>query len=145
MKIGPNSGFTLIELMITVVIVSILAAVAYPSYRDNVRKTRRSDAKIALVQAAAMQERHYTENNSYANDVDDIGGDGSDNLVSAEGYYTITVANPSCGSTVFSCFTLTATTAGLQSDDTDCATLSLTHIGVKSAKKSDNSTNDQCW
>ena len=131
MKTDSNSGFTLIELLIVIVILSILVSVAYPSYRDSVIKTRRSDAKIALTQAAALQERYFTENNSYADDVDDIGGDGSDSLVSPEGYYAITVANPSCGATVFSCFTLTATTTGVQSTDTDCATFTLAHTGQK--------------
>lgn len=59
-------GFTLIELMITVAVIAILAAIAYPSYRDSVIKSRRTDAKNALTQAMANMERYYTENNTYA-------------------------------------------------------------------------------
>ncbi len=58
-------GFTLIELMITVAIVSILAAVAYPSYRDYVDRSRRSEAQGILMEAAQWMERFYAENYRY--------------------------------------------------------------------------------
>ena len=59
-------GFTLIELMITVAVIAILAAIAFPSYQDSLRKSRRTDGKNALTQAMANMERYYTENNTYA-------------------------------------------------------------------------------
>jgi type IV pilus assembly protein PilE len=59
-------GVTLIELMVVVIIISILAALAYPSYTNYMRQTRRSDAQIALTQAAALQEKYYSECNTYA-------------------------------------------------------------------------------
>ena len=58
-------GFTLIELMITVAVIAILAAIAFPSYQDSLRKSRRTDAKNALTQAMANMERYYTEKNTY--------------------------------------------------------------------------------
>lgn len=60
-----QSGFTLIELMITVAVIGILAAIAFPSYQDSIRKSSRADGKNALTQAAANMERYYTENNTY--------------------------------------------------------------------------------
>lgn len=61
------AGFTLMELMIVVAIVGILAAIAYPSYMDSVRKSRRADAKAALSNAVQALERYYTEKNTYLN------------------------------------------------------------------------------
>lgn len=58
-------GFTLIELMITLVVVGILAAIAIPAYDKQVTKSRRNDAQGALMGFANAMERHYTTNNTY--------------------------------------------------------------------------------
>jgi type IV pilus assembly protein PilE len=59
-------GFTLVEVMIVVVIMSILAAIAYPSYTKYTIQSRRSDAQIALTQAATLQEKFYSDCSHYA-------------------------------------------------------------------------------
>jgi type IV pilus assembly protein PilE len=61
----PSRGFSLIELMIVLLIASILAAFAYPSYRAQIEKTRRADAQSVLMQAAQFMERVYTESGRY--------------------------------------------------------------------------------
>ncbi len=61
-----QSGFTLIELMIVTAIIAILAAVAYPSYTDSVRKGRRSEGRTALMELMQQQERFMTQRNTYA-------------------------------------------------------------------------------
>lgn len=58
-------GFTLIELMIVVAILAILASVAWPSYREQVRSGNRADAQGALMGLAQAMERHFTEKGTY--------------------------------------------------------------------------------
>jgi len=62
---GQQYGFTLIELMIVVAIVAILAAVAYPSYLDSVRKGKRAEGRTALIETLQQQERYMTQYNTY--------------------------------------------------------------------------------
>jgi type IV pilus assembly protein PilE len=66
MKRIRTNGFTLIELMIVVVIIGILAGIAYPSYQNHMTQTRRSDAQIALTRIAALQEKFYSDCSHFA-------------------------------------------------------------------------------
>lgn len=65
LRARPARGFTLIELMITVAIVAILAAIAYPSYLDSVLKGRRAEGRTAVLNLLQQQERYYTQTGSY--------------------------------------------------------------------------------
>lgn len=132
-------GFTLIELMITVAIVAILAAIAYPSYLDQVRKTRRSDAQAALMRTAQILERCYTEYNAYNNaNCPAVSGTG---LAAAyqntdEGFYTLSATLLNANA-----FTLQATPQGDQANDS-CGNLTLTHTGQKGVS---SGTVADCW
>jgi type IV pilus assembly protein PilE len=123
-----STGFTLIELMIVVVIVSILATVGYPSYLDHVRKTRRSDAQAALLRVAQSLERCYTEYNAY-NDAGCAAVDGTGLATAYQategGYYTLSATALSASG-----FTLQAAPNGDQAND-KCGRLRYNSAGQK--------------
>ncbi|WP_375122151.1 type IV pilin protein [Variovorax sp. WS11] len=62
-------GFTLIEVMIVVAIVAILSAIAYPSYLESVRKSKRAEARAQLMEAAQYMQRFYSQNDSFISSV----------------------------------------------------------------------------
>src|SRR2546430_1240950 len=64
-RIKKSVGFTLIELMITVVVIAILAAIAYPSYQDHLRKGRRASAQAFMVDAANRQQQYLLDARNY--------------------------------------------------------------------------------
>ena len=67
------AGFTLIEVMITVAIIGILAAIAYPSYADYVRKGKRATAQAALMELAAKQQGYLLDRRAYTDDLAKLG------------------------------------------------------------------------
>ncbi len=147
------NGFTLIELMITVAVVAILAAIAYPSYQDSVRKSRRADAKSVLLQATQWMERFYTENNRYDQNRAGTAVALPAGLTQApiEGgtkYYNISLS-PNCtgaASVTANAFTLWACPITTTDQNNDkCKTLTLTHTGVKGVAGGASLTVDECW
>jgi len=131
-----HHGFTLLELMVTVVILSILATIAYPSYMGQVQKTRRVDGKAAVLEVAMAEEQYYTRNKAYADSLNLLSIDSTlRGGTSKEGYYTLTLARPTTTT-----FTITATATGSQADDTDCATMAMNQIGEQTS-----SSSSQCW
>ncbi|WP_405119021.1 type IV pilin protein [Pseudomonas leptonychotis] len=130
----PNKlkGFTLMELMITVAIVGILAAIAYPSYQEYVLRNNRSEGQALLNDATARQERYYAQNNIYADTIAKLGYSSAN---SANTLYQLSISNVSA-----STYTLTAT---VQRTDSKCGNLSLTQAGTK-GKTGSGSVTD-CW
>lgn len=125
-------GITLVELVVTVFIIGILAAIAYPSYQRHVLRTYRASAQACLQELAAYMERHYVERMSYAN---------------------ATLPNTACkedlsqrytfafdGSPTATAFTIKAEAKGPQlRDEVDCHTLKIRSNGTRSP------SNPDCW
>ena len=147
------AGFTLIELVIVIVIVSVLAAIALPAYQDSMRKGRRADAKAALMDAANRQERFMLDRSAYTRDMKNLGF-GDDPMVSGEGYYNIDVDETAtatlCGyafdpnDNARPCFVLTATPVSgrAQDDDDRCTKFILDSSGARWAE---GSAASECW
>jgi type IV pilus assembly protein PilE len=136
MRTQPAAGFTLIEMVVVATIVAILAAIAYPGYQEHVRKSRRTDARNILLEAAQRQERFYTERNQYTTAL----GDGGLNFSpmtgttyrTPDGFYDLTLATTTAAGRV-STYVLTATpvTGKGQDKDTACGAFSINQLGVK--------------
>ncbi|MBD9503854.1 type IV pilin protein [Pseudomonas sp. BGr12] len=128
-------GFTLIELMVTVAIVAILAAVAFPSYQRYVLRSHRVEAQAVLSEAAARQERYYSQNNAYASTA---AGLNMTSNVNALQYYSLAISNITATT-----YTLTATATGAQAKDAPCLSLSLDQAGTRS--NTGTGTGTTCW
>ncbi len=131
-------GVTLMELMIVVLIVGILAAVGYPSYREYSMRSARSEGRSALLAVASRQEQFFLDNKAYADDLADLGMPGN----TEHDKYQITVDAETADCPILSCYALTATPLGRQLDDTVCGNLTLNSNGTRSA------TGDEpagCW
>lgn len=121
LTLKKNEGFTLIELMIVIAIIGIIAAIAFPSYQDSVRKTRRANVQADLLEISSYMERIFTESASYTGATIASSGKTND-------FYTFTSPIPNLTQTTY---TLTAVATGAQTGDTGCTTITLTHTGVK--------------
>ncbi len=137
-RLGKETGFTLIELMIVVAIIAILAAVATASYTFAVTKSRRAAAATCLQERAQLMERFYTTNLTYVGAANPpVQCDGG---LSPNHYVISFTAAPTA-----SAYTLVATPQGGQaSNDVKCGTLSLNAQGTRGKSGSAPSVND-CW
>ena len=152
-SVSPR-GFTLIEVMITVAIVGILAAVAYPSYREYVERSRRSEAQGVLAEAAQWMERFYAENYRYDQNT-------APTPVAVDTLFDSRfVQSPRSGGAAYlidvdstaTTFTVRATRTGAMTGDR-CGNFEITHTGAKRLEPSSFNTSlgnaaqamQRCW
>ncbi len=125
MKKQHNKGFTLIELMVTLVIIAILSAIAYPSYNQEVQKSRRSEAITNLLKIQSAYEEYNAQNNTYP----------AANTLPPNTSIPNTANYSYSSTTTASSYTITATALpdGYQTTDseqgTSCASMSIDNIG----------------
>jgi len=155
-----SRGFTLMELLITVGILAILAAIAIPSYSAYVVRGQRASAKVVLLQTAQSLERYYTANGAYLTNAGalplaPVGGTATclalapvDAGIST---YCVTGAASATGG-----FTLSATPCGDAAGlcpasannsytDSGCDVLTIDNSGLKGIAGSPSLSSDECW
>ena len=124
-------GFTLLELMVVVAIMAILAAIAYNAYGNQVRKSRRAEAKQVLTDLVLKQEKYRSNHPTYGTTIANIGG------ANSTGWYTIAISGTPDATT----YTMTATPTGDQLKDS-CGTL---QVSMATGTLSKSPSTSGCW
>lgn len=148
-RMRAPSGFTLVDLVAALAIAGLLACIAVPSYRAQVLRSHRSDARAALLALAAAEESFHASCNAYAAILDDT----SESSCSASrlkfptdvgpGAYVLAIVSSDTNSWTA---TATAVAGGPQAMDERCRMLKLGSVGMRTASGTDGATNDEeCW
>jgi len=128
-------GVTLTELMVVVVIIGILTAIAYPSYRGYSARAKRNEARAALLQIATNQERFYLQNNTYTTDLMVLGFATTPSYTTDSGSYTVSVTTATPNN-----FTAVATYQNSDAEASKCASFQIDGRSVKTS-----SPDTDCW
>jgi type IV pilus assembly protein PilE len=141
---SAQGGFTLIELMVTVAIVAILATIATASYTSQIRKSRRTDARSAVLDLAGREEKLFSTTNAYSQTGSDLGY-GAFPLNIGSGYYSINVVSPDPAQPVATQpnYLITATAINAQAADLQCTSLSVDQTGKQTSVGT--ATVATCW
>ena len=140
-----QKGMNLMEILIVMVIIAIVVSVAYPSYTNQIQKTKRADCSGALASLSGAMERHFTVTGSYL-------GAGAPNIGTPAIYAgtcpvdgTTPTYNLTISAAAASTYTLQAVPIGPQTDD-KCGTLTLSNTGLKGVTGADGGvTWQECW
>lgn len=151
-KSHSSSGFTLVELLITVAIASILVSIALPSYSEYIVRANRSTAQVQLMQAAQFMQRFYMANDSYRVDraanliATQIPGELQRSPSEGKALYTLTILDVLNGAG-FSLQMIPV--AGGRMEEDKCGTLTLNGTGARGVlirgEAGDASLMGMCW
>jgi type IV pilus assembly protein PilE len=132
-------GFTLLELMMALAVAGILAALVYPSYIDNVRRSSRSDARAEINNVANALERFFAANRTYTADLAALG---MPDALSAAGKYSLSIAAGPSGSLATSyAITAVPVPGEGQENDSECPSFMLN----SAAQRLPDPAASDCW
>jgi type IV pilus assembly protein PilE len=146
MRGTAQPGFTLLELLAALAIVSLLCTLALPAYQEAMRRTLRREARLALLRIQGQQERHFTDHLRYATqlaapvDAESLGLES----FSSSNAYELSLQTDVEGMS----YTAIARARGRQSGDYHCAVLTLDYTGQRGAFDAQgNASSDagRCW
>jgi type IV pilus assembly protein PilE len=133
---AAQRGFTLVELMITVVVVAVLTSIGYATYIDQISKSRRASARALVMDVMQHEERYYTENSTYTTDLTAMGYGAT--LYTDRNTHSISLAAGATGAIA----TSVAVTATAVLSDAKCTSLTLTSANAQSGAGSNSAL---CW
>ena len=138
-KCDSSHGFTMIELQVVLAIVAILAAVAIPSYTNQVRRSHRADAIAGASELQLKQERYRATHATYAGTMDALLGSAANtsSFNTAHPYYNFVISGESATG-----YTVTANAEGAQAEDTDCKAMVAT---VTAGITTKTPSGKRCW
>ena len=128
-------GITIIELMIVIVIIGIMASIAYPQYREFAARAKRTEAKSALLQIAQNQERFYLSNSTFTNDMQNLGFPDSSGFITDSESYSVSVTAANSND-----FTAVATYQFDDAEKARCETFTITGGGQRTS-----TPQTDCW
>lgn len=133
-----QAGFTMIEVMITVVILALAVGVALPSYIESVKRSSRNEARAVLLENQLWMEQQFTTNNTYGTKATTI-LPFLQSPKKGKAKYKIAIADGMTATT----YTLTATPeTGV---DTKCGTFSIDQTGKRDLLGTHSMGVDDCW
>lgn len=144
----PDRGFTLLELLITITIIGLLAAIALPSYGDYVLRSNRTVARTAMMRIVGQQEGYYSDRKQYAATLPTLSTDYASATMylkrdgafqgasSTDAIYAVTLTDASA-----TAYSVRAVPVNAQARDSRCGTLTYSSTGTKTASGSAT----DCW
>jgi type IV pilus assembly protein PilE len=148
-QLRARTGLTLVDLVAALAIVALLACIAVPGYRAELVRTRRADARAALLSLAVAEEGFHTSCNAYASVLDNTTDSSCDTsslrfpAIAGQGAYSLVVTSADAANWAA---VATARAGGPQQADTRCRTLGLTSTGNRTATTAGGAANHaECW
>lgn len=139
-----RKGFTLIEMMIVLAIITILSSLAYPNYLNHITRMRRTDGQTALLELANQMETYYRKTQTYATATIGTGRetDIRDQAITPDGWYQLSILHQTNTH-----YTLQAKARMAQAEhDPMCVTLAIDDLGNKKpAAKNHQQRLTRCW